>query len=394
MTTINFYLNKKINKNGIDSLILRIICDKKIIPHATGIKVIPSDFDTKKQMVVDTDKKYLEKNAKIKFLRTQMEEYLNNSVHKTFTVSEIKKKVNELVKSYVHSDKIQIVKEQLSLYGKTFNFIDLFAGAGGFSEGFLQAEYNKKVFDFILASDINDNCELTHLVRYNHQLGLDASFLRQDITEPDFLDNLLKQIGDKQIDVVCGGPPCQSFSLAGKRKKFDKKDDLFSHYLEVIKVFQPKYFIMENVKGILTKEGGKIQKLILNEIRSIIDVKEIPNLIKFIRGIKTNDLSTISILSSINNRIRFENKSEKELVKAKQEYINELENKFRKLTPKITDYKTSKTDININTIRHGLRLLSRNKALEIIQRQIIKEKDLSYIDNDYFAESFNFFLDF
>jgi DNA (cytosine-5)-methyltransferase 1 len=37
--------------------------------------------------------------------------------------------------------------------------------------------------------------------------------------------------------VVCGGPPCQSFSLAGKRKKFDKKDDLFSHYLEVIKGF-------------------------------------------------------------------------------------------------------------------------------------------------------------
>ena len=136
-------------------------------------------------------------------------------------------------------------------------FVDLFAGAGGFSEGFLQAESNNKFFDFVVANDINENCELTHIVRYNHQLGLDAKFLKQDITEPDFLDNLLEKIDGKKIDVVCGGPPCQSFSLAGKRKKFDKKDDLFAHYLKVIKVLQPKYFVMENVKGILVRVKSK-----------------------------------------------------------------------------------------------------------------------------------------
>ena len=126
-------------------------------------------------------------------------------------------------------------------------------GAGGFSEGFLQAEHNNKFFDFLVANDINDNSELTHIVRYNHQLGLDADFLCQDITEPDFLDNLISKTKGKKVDVVCGGPPCQSFSLAGKRKKFDKKDDLFAHYLGVIKVLQPKYFIMENVKGNFNK---------------------------------------------------------------------------------------------------------------------------------------------
>ena len=106
--------------------------------------------------------------------------------------------------------------------------------------------------------------------------------MRQDITEPDFLDNFLKKIGDKTIDVVCGGPPCQSFSLAGKRKKFDKKDDLFAHYLKVIRQLRPKYFVMENVKGILTKEQGKIKDMILQEIRSLVDLNEFNQLIFFV----------------------------------------------------------------------------------------------------------------
>lgn len=154
-------------------------------------------------------------------------------------------------------------------------FIDMFAGAGGFSEGFLQAEHNGTYFDFLLAGDINPTCEVTHRIRYGEQLGLPTEFLTKDITDPDFIETLCgilnRKFGTQQVDVLVGGPPCQSFSLAGERKKNDKKDDLFSYYLQVISAIRPKYFVMENVHGILTKDNGRVKERILREIKNIVD---------------------------------------------------------------------------------------------------------------------------
>ena len=176
-------------------------------------------------------------------------------------------------------------------------FIDMFAGAGGFSEGFLQAEYGGSYFDFLLASDINPTCEVTHYMRYNLQLGLNTVFLTKDISDPDFIEVLLTTIkykfGDKEIDVLTGGPPCQSFSLAGERKKNDKKDDLFSYYLKVIGALKPKYFIMENVAGILTKDNGRIKERILREIRNIVDYSALDRFIKSVE--KVIDINHLSI---------------------------------------------------------------------------------------------------
>lgn len=175
-------------------------------------------------------------------------------------------------------------------------FIDLFAGAGGFSEGFLQADVNGKTFDFLLASDINSTCEVTHRMRYNYQLGLDTKFLTKDITDSDFLEVIKDEIDNKDVDVVVGGPPCQSFSLAGVRKTNDKKDDLFSYYLQVIKILHPKYFVMENVYGILTKYKGKIKERIIHEINSIIDttvLKEYLALVNHLAPLNTSDIDLV-----------------------------------------------------------------------------------------------------
>ena len=167
-------------------------------------------------------------------------------------------------------------------------FVDMFAGAGGFSEGFLQAELGDKYYEFLLASDINPTCEVTHRIRYNHQLGLKTEFLTKDITSSDFIEELTSRINEKygtvDVDVLVGGPPCQSFSLAGERRKNDKKDDLFSYYLQVIAALRPKYFVMENVYGILTKDNGKIKERILHEIRNIVDYEALQSFVDVAAG--------------------------------------------------------------------------------------------------------------
>ncbi|MBN1971283.1 MAG: DNA (cytosine-5-)-methyltransferase [Candidatus Delongbacteria bacterium] len=391
MATINYYLDKT-DKKGYAPIHMRINCNGAQVKVSTKRKIKPQFFDKNKQQVISSHEEHKEYNYYLKFLKARADELLNHKYRKSYTEAEIKDLLNEHVLNYKENNEVNIIREQITLYGKYFNFIDLFAGAGGFSEGFLQAGINNKFFNFIAASDINENCELTHFVRYNHQLGLDAKFLCQDITEPDFLDNLLKKIGDHKIDVVCGGPPCQSFSLAGKRKKFDKKDDLFFHYLKVIKALQPKYFVMENVKGILTKEEGKIKELILQEINSIIDVNEVPKLITFLRSLKGNFRKGDYVIDCLIKRIEIEKLSENKKEEGKEDFIKYVEAHFRNLTPKIVDYKTSKTDFSISTIRHGFNILVRSKQWEKLKRDIIKEKDHCNIDNDYFVDSFSKFL--
>lgn len=274
---------------------------------------------------------------------------------------------------------------------KPVTFVDLFAGAGGISEGFMQAYTDHNYYDFLLASDINENCELTHRVRYNEQLGLGTEFITEDIMSPDFLPRLQKALAGKQVDVVTGGPSCQSFSLSGRRKRFDKRDGLFNHYLKVIRALRPKYFVMENVKGLLTKDNGRFKVEIMREMRSIIDDKAVGTFFVFVDRLLKKSGSTF-FNKAFAAKLRMEiDGNEEQANKDKEQFFDLLEDQLRKATSKI-NYRISKSDRYISTIRHGLKLLRRNEQREKITADIINEKTVSNIDNDMFTEKFNAFL--
>ena len=133
--------------------------------------------------------------------------------------------------------------------------IDLFCGAGGCSEGLIQAG-----FHILFSSDISDMVEVTYKHRHE-QLGLiqgkNTWFERSDIRELTG-DDICKHIAAleifqnkevPEIDLMIGGPSCQGFSRAGRRDKSDPRNMLFGEYVRVIDEIQPKYIVLENVEG-------------------------------------------------------------------------------------------------------------------------------------------------
>jgi DNA (cytosine-5-)-methyltransferase len=135
--------------------------------------------------------------------------------------------------------------------------VDLFCGAGGCSEGLIQAG-----FHILFSSDISDMVEVTYKNRHK-QLGLiqgkNTWFERADIKE--LTGNRIKKCISEldifkrkripDIDLVIGGPSCQGFSRAGRRDKSDPRNMLFGEYVRIINDIRPKYIILENVEGFM-----------------------------------------------------------------------------------------------------------------------------------------------
>lgn len=127
-----------------------------------------------------------------------------------------------------------------------YNVLDLFCGAGGMSEGFIQAGFHVP-----FASDFSKEASLTYKNRHQ-QLGYDLEFHEGDVTELTPKKKIIDFISGTKIDVIVGGPPCQGFSLTGKRGKEDPRNKMFLEFLKIVKSVKPKYFVMENVEGILS----------------------------------------------------------------------------------------------------------------------------------------------
>lgn len=144
---------------------------------------------------------------------------------------------------------------------RKYNAVDLFAGAGGITEGMKRAGFN-----VVMATDIDHHFSTIH--RLNHP---DVPFLEKDITlwSPKLFRFLCN---GHRIHVVTGGPPCQGFSLNGTRNIADPRNQLFKHYIKILRILNPEFFFMENVLGILsikTKTGEKFIDEVMKEFKKL-----------------------------------------------------------------------------------------------------------------------------
>jgi DNA (cytosine-5)-methyltransferase 1 len=142
-----------------------------------------------------------------------------------------------------------------------YNSVDLFAGAGGITEGMKRAG-----FRVVMATDIDHHFSTIH--RRNHP---DVPFLEKDITQ--WSPKLFRFLcNGHHIHVVSGGPPCQGFSMNGSRKIDDPRNELFKHYVKILKILNPEFFFMENVPGMLslkTNSGEKFITYVMREFKKL-----------------------------------------------------------------------------------------------------------------------------
>lgn len=146
--------------------------------------------------------------------------------------------------------------------------IDVFSGAGGLTFGFYyrirgtRFVRNRKN-SFVFANELDLRASNAFSLNYP-----DILMLNQDIRSLDE-ETILKLIGDEPVDLIIGGPPCQSFSTVGQRV-FDEKATMYEEYLRVLRVVRPKMFLFENVKGMLSMRETFYKKDIEGNIEYII----------------------------------------------------------------------------------------------------------------------------
>lgn len=141
---------------------------------------------------------------------------------------------------------------------KKYNVADLFAGVGGLSYGFSCL----KEFEIIVANEIEKDISVAY--KLNHP---NVKMINCDIC--DLSEKVLKETLDKKsIDIVIGGPPCQSYSTLGTRQ-MDDRANLFKQYKRILSILQPKAFVFENVVGILSMNKGELFKQIVSEFEEL-----------------------------------------------------------------------------------------------------------------------------
>ena len=136
--------------------------------------------------------------------------------------------------------------------------IDLFCGCGGFSRGFEDAG-----FEVALAIDNWNDAINTFNLNHKKSVGVTRNIY-------DFTNLEIKEFAIKNNVVgIIGGPPCQGFSMVGKREENDERNTLYLQYVRFVEQIKPEFFVLENVKGLLTLKKGFFKKDIVERFSNL-----------------------------------------------------------------------------------------------------------------------------
>lgn len=166
---------------------------------------------------------------------------------------------------------------------KKYTFIDLFSGCGGLSEGFYRMG-----FTALAHVEINHwACEtLRKRMDYYGYSNIEREVIEKDITSADILTDIDNAVAGRSVDVIIGGPPCQAYSTAGrvrdsKGMASDPRNFLFESYVKILEYFRPKFFVFENVTGLLSARvnGKPIMPSIMSALGNLYKLINDPNIL-------------------------------------------------------------------------------------------------------------------
>ena len=127
--------------------------------------------------------------------------------------------------------------------------VDLFSGAGGLTSGFyynlIDGQFVRTDNEFLFANEYDIHAAQAFSENYPDINMINRKI--QDLAE----EEIIEIIGEEEVDLIIGGPPCQSFSTVGRRR-FDEKARLYTEYIRILRIIRPKMFLFENVKGMLS----------------------------------------------------------------------------------------------------------------------------------------------